>query len=331
MGGSGVAQPRALRLALFGDGAWAADTLRRLHGGAHRVAVAVLRERPSDGTLGDACARLGVPVLQPANASAPEFLAQLRAYAPELLLSVSYNQILRRTALDCAPLGAVNFHAGTLPFYRGRNVINWAIINGESEIGLTSHYVDEGIDTGDIIIQRSLPIGWTDTYGEVLARVVAALPGLAVDTVHAIADGSATRCRQAHLPGTYFGGREDGDEWLDWSDTSEHLHNKIRAITRPAPGARTMLGASELVIWRAYYDPAWPRYIATPGQVVGRQPGRGVLVKTGDSTLLVQETQGVGEEPGVPAWRIGTRLGVDVVGALRAVQARLSALEQRRP
>ena len=330
MDGSGVTESRSLRLALFGDGAWAADTLVRLHDAGHRVAVAVLRARPSDGALGEACTSCGVPVLAPADASAPAFLAALRGYAPDLLLSVSYNQILKRAALDCAPLGAVNLHAGKLPFYRGRNVINWAIINGETEIGLTSHHVDEGIDTGDIIAQRTLPIGWTDTYGEVLARVVAALPGLAVDTVNAIADGSATRCPQAHVAGTYFGGRENGDEWLDWSDSSEHLHNKVRAITHPGPGARTMLGSQELTIWRAYFDPNWPRYIATPGQVVGREHGRGVLVKTGDSTLLVQEVQVAGEAPLVPAWRIGTRLGVNVVAALRAAQDQLTALERRR-
>lgn len=330
MDGSGMTDGRSLRLALFGDGAWAADTLVRLNEAGHRVAVGVLRERPSDGALGEACARCGVPVLAPADASAPAFLAALRGYAPDLLLSVSYNQILKRAALDCAPLGAINMHAGKLPFYRGRNVINWAIINGETEIGLTSHYIDEDVDTGDIIVQQTLPIGWTDTYGDVLARVVAALPGLAVDTVNAIADGSATRCPQAHLAGTYFGGRENGDEWLDWSDSSEHLHNKVRAITHPGPGARTMLGHSELTIWRAHFDRNWPRYFATPGQVVGRERGRGVLVKTGDSTLLVQEVQLPGKARSVPAWRIGTRLGVDVAAALRAVQDRLAALERLR-
>jgi methionyl-tRNA formyltransferase len=212
-----------------------------------------------------------------------------------------------------------------LPFYRGRNVINWAIINGEQEIGITSHYVDQGIDTGDIIIQRTLPISWTDTYGDVLGRVVDALPGLVVETVNAIAAGTAGRRPQAHLPGTYFGGREEGDEWLDWSDTSVNLHNKVRAITRPGPGARTVLGNKSVIVWRAYCDPAWPRYIAVPGQVVGRQGENGVLVKTGDSTLLIQEVQVDGEEPAVPRWRIGTRLGVDLVAALSARQVRADA------
>lgn len=331
MAGSGLTHERPLRLVLFGDGAWAADSLRLLHGGPHPVAAVVLRARPSDDTLGAMCTRLGVPVLQPENAAAPAFIAELQALEPDLGLSISYNQILRRCALDRCALGVVNFHAGLLPRYRGRNVINWAIINGEREIGLTAHYVDEGIDTGDIIAQRRLPIAWTDTYGDVLTGVVAALPDLVVDTVTAIAAGSATRCPQAHDQATYFGGREVGDEWLDWSDTSVNLHNKVRAITHPGPGARTLFGDRELIVWRAYCDPAWPRYLATPGQVVGRRPGAdgGVIVKTGDSTLLVQLTQVPGDAPAVPAWRIGTRLGVNAGAALHTLLARRGAADTR--
>ncbi|MGZ5488958.1 MAG: methionyl-tRNA formyltransferase, partial [Candidatus Aminicenantales bacterium] len=224
-----------------------------------------------------------------------------------------------------APLGFVNFHAGKLPNYRGRNVVNWALINGETEIGLTAHFMDEGIDTGDILLQKTLPILWTDTYGDLLARVVEAFPDLVSDAVRMSAEGRVVRRPQAHLPGTYFAGRGEGDEWLDWSDTSLHLYNKIRAISRPAPGARTRIGRSTVVVWRAEYDPAWPKYVATPGQVVGRVPDEGVFVKTGDSTLLVKEVE---EAPGVvgrPSWPIGARLGWQVTPALEALRTELEA------
>ena len=326
MVGPGVAPGAALRLVLFGDGPWAANSLRCLHESAHAIAAVVVRTQPSDRSLTEACEALGIPVFAPENVNAPTFVSVLQALEADLALSVSYNQIVRRPVLESARLGMVNFHAGKLPYYRGRNVVNWAIINGESEIGLTAHYVDEGIDTGDIILQRTLPIGWTDTYGDVLGRVVNAFPSLVADTVRAIASGTATRTPQAHLPGTYFGGRGEGDEWLDWSDTSVNLHNKIRAITRPGPGARTLVGGRTVVIWRAYCDPSWPRYLAIPGQVVGRRED-GVVVKTGDSTLLVHEVQVDGETPTVPQWRIGTRLGLDPVAALCAMQARTTAHE----
>jgi len=299
-----------MKILFFGDGAWAADSLRRI-APRWEICAVVQRLRPSSEALADFVGELGLPLLQPRNVNSPEFLEIVRSFAPDLNVSVSYDQIVRRALLEAAPLGFVNFHAGRLPYYRGRNVVNWAIINGETEIGITGHYMDEGIDTGDIILQRTLPIAWTDTYGDVLDRVVAAFPDLVEVTLAAIAGGTAARRPQAHLPGTYFGARKDGDEWLDWSDTSVHLHNKVRAITRPGPGARTTLGGRTVLIWRAFYDPQWPKYIATPGSVVSRIPEKGVVVKTGDSTLLLEEAGLAGGSSGVPVWPIGTRLGVE--------------------
>ena len=103
-------------------------------------------------------------------------------------------------------------HAGKLPAYRGRNIINWAIINSRAqEIGVTVHLVDHGIDTGDIVLQRILPIAWTDTYGDVLDRVIHEIPGLVVDSLGLIASGEAHPQPQGP-GGTYYGGRHDGDE-----------------------------------------------------------------------------------------------------------------------
>jgi methionyl-tRNA formyltransferase len=299
-----------VRVLFFGDGAWAARCLAPLREDGVELAGAVLRRQPSSSDFGDAARTLGLPVYQPERANTPAFVEEVRRLAPDLNLSVAYDQIVRRPLREVAPRGFVNIHAGKLPLYRGRNVLNWALINGETEVGITAHFMDDGIDTGDIVLQRCLPVGWTDTYGEVLARVVDAIPDLVRDTVRAIATDRFERRSQAGLPGTYFGGRGEGDEWLDWSDSSVHLHNKVRAITRPGPGARTTVDGRSVVVWRAFFDRAWPRYIATPGQVVGHEPGRGVLVKTGDSTLRVEEIQLEGRPPEPPAWAIGTRLGV---------------------
>lgn len=315
----------SLRVVLLGDGEWAARSLAALQRTPHRVVAAVLRERPSDESLGRAAREAGLPVRQPHGVNAVEMRDWLAALEPDLLLSVAYNQILRAPVREVARHGALNLHAGKLPFYRGRNVINWALINGETEIGITAHFMDDGIDTGDIVLQRTLPIGWTDTYGTVLQRVTDALPALATDAVALIAGGHPPRQVQRGLPGTYFGGRGEGDEWLDWSAPSATLHNKIRAITRPGPGARTALDGTPVVVWRAFYDPAWPRYLATPGQIVGRSAG-GVTVKTGDSTLLIQEAALDGADGAIPDWPIGTRLQVSRAAAL---EERLERLERR--
>jgi methionyl-tRNA formyltransferase len=315
-----------MRIVLFGDGAWAARSMLRLVEEGHALAAAVVRVRPSDRTVTDAAARANVPVLQPSQPNGPEFLEAMNALAPDLALSISYDRILRRSLLEVPRLGCLNIHAGRLPEYRGRNVINWAILNGETEIGVTAHMMDEGIDTGDILLQRLLPIHWTDTYGDVLGRVVDAIPELVSDAVRGLAEGTVTR-RAQPAGGTYFGGRGEGDEWLDWSDTSRNLYNKVRGISRPGPGARTMVCDRPVIIWRAEYEPTWPKYLATPGQVVGRAEGGGVVVKTGDSTLVLREVQSDAATIGAPSWAIGTRLGLDVTARLGALAARVAELE----
>jgi methionyl-tRNA formyltransferase len=317
MGRSGVTP---LRVVLLGDGAWAALTLERLLMSSHEVLAVILRTQPSDATLADAARRAGIPTRQPVRINSAEAVTTLAGFTPDLLVSIAYDQILRTPTRSAARLGAINFHAGKLPYYRGRNVINWAIINGETEIGLTAHFMDDGIDTGDILLQRTLPIGWTDTYGDVLARVTAAMPDMVTATLDGLAAGTLVPRSQRELPGTYCGGRGPGDEWLDWSAGSAALHNKVRAIARPGPGALTALNGHQVIVWQAYFDPTWPRYIATPGQVVGR-PANGVMVKTGDSTLLVLRVELDDGPIVVPEWPIGTRLDVN---QLSTVVERLS-------
>jgi methionyl-tRNA formyltransferase len=312
-----------MRIVLFGDGLWATNSLLHLQETKRaQVLGVVLRCAPSENSLRQTAQDLGLRIFQPENVNAHEFVQQIRSLTPDLNLSISYNQILRLPIMETARLGCVNFHAGKLPLYRGRNVINWAIINGESEIGLTAHFMDEGIDTGDIILQHTLPIGWTDTYGDVLHRVVDYFPVFVDQAIRSLLDQDYERRPQDLMIGSYFGARMAGDEWLDWSDTSFNLHNKVRAISRPGPGARTILGATSIIIWRAFYDTAWARYRANAGEVVGRSP-EGVLVKTGDSSLLVKEVQ-VGDGPSLtPHWAIGTRLGLNAGAQLESILQRL--------
>jgi len=315
-----------MRVLLFGDGAWAANSLLRLQQTerAHIVGV-VLRSAPSDDSMSRVGQECGLRVFRPENVNAPDFVNQVRRLNPDLNLSISYNQILRQPLIQAAALGFVNFHAGKLPFYRGRNVLNWALINGEKEVGVTAHFVDEGIDTGDIILQHTLPVAWTDNYGDVLERVVDYFPGFVDQTVQRLVTGDYERRPQSVEQGCYFAGRETGDEWLDWTDTSVNLHNKVRAISRPGPGARTTVGFEPVIVWSAFYDPGWPNYLANPGQVVGRCT-EGVFVKTANSTLLVKEVQ-FGDGPAVtPCWSIGTRLGVNAGAQLEMMLGRLSLL-----
>src|SRR2546430_1150363 len=224
----GPALESTLRLVLFGDSRRGAYALRRLAHGRHQPVPVSARPRPSAGALAQAAQRLGVPLLRPHDVNDPGFVECLKSLGPTLGLSIAYNQILRPAVLESAPLGFLNFHAGKLPFYRGRNVVNWALINGEAEIGVTAHFMDEGIDTGDILVQRTLPVGWTDTYGDVLARVVEAIPSLVEESVELVARGGYSVRRQADLPGAYFAGREAGGGWLGRAAPRGDMGHKTR-------------------------------------------------------------------------------------------------------
>ena len=312
----------------FGDGAWATLSLQRLLSDGHHALGVVLRRKPSDALLSTLAVELSLPMYQPKSVNADEFVQQVCKLSPDLNISFAYDQILRAPIVRSAGLGFINCHAGALPAYRGRNIINWAIINGESSIGLTVHYIDEGIDTGDIILQERLPIQWEDTYGSVLERVTEAFPDILAEAVRLIERGEVRSKPQDHLAGTYFSARIDGDEWIDWSDTSLNTYNKIRAITHPGPGARTLLDDLTVIIWKATYDPDWPKYIATPGEVIGVLPGEGVRVKTGDSTILLKEVQIGGDPPIEPKFRIGTRFGTDLNRTVMSLRQEVAELRK---
>jgi methionyl-tRNA formyltransferase len=208
----------------------------------------------------------------------------------------------------------INVHAGALPFYRGRNVLNWAIINGETSFGVTCHYVDEGIDTGDIIEQRMLPIGQDDDYAVVLGAAQVACADVLHEALGALALGNVRRRQQnsIHPVGFYCGRRVRGDEILDWNQPASRVHDFIRGIAPPAPGARTWAGATEYAVLRSRQIVDACVYIGTPGEVVGRD-GEGIVVKCQDSTLRVQLVARIGADglagaPEVPRLKIGTRL-----------------------
>lgn len=315
-----------MKIVYFGDGAWGTRCLEQLLADEHEVLAVVLRVNPSESSLADTATRHGLAVRAPLSANASEFVEWVRSLGPELNISMSYDQIVKQPLLGTAPLGFLNCHAGRLPFYRGRSVINWAILNDEKEIGLTIHFLDEGIDTGDIVSQRTLPILWEDDYASVLAKVNDAFPAMLAETVRGLADGSLRRTAQRQHLGTYFCRRLPGDEWIDWRDSSRQVYNKIRAITRPGPGARTELKGRGVAAWKARYNPDWPRYLATPGEVVSVEEGGGIRVKTGDSTVVLVEIEFIGPEP-APRIRIGSRFGANLPSAVARLEAEVANLK----
>ena len=293
-----------LVIGYFADGPWSHLALDLLAADPSlRVAVICARFDSPDPVLRDRAASHGIQFLTHANINSAEFAETISGHECDLFVSMSFNQIFRKKLSDTPRLKTINCHAGKLPFYRGRNILNWALINDESEFGITVHYIDQGIDTGDILAQRVLPITDEDTYATLLQRSYPACAELLYGTIRQLQAGEIVGMpqRSGHPMGFYCTARVAGDERLNWNQTSREVFNFVRAICRPGPEARTVCRGDELRINRVELLPDAPVFKGFPGAVVGVEGGA-FLVKTADSFVRVAEWSGVDKI------RIGDRL-----------------------
>ena len=185
-------------------------------------------------------------------------------------------------------MGIINCHAGKLPFYRGRNVLNWALINDEKDYGITVHFVDEGIDTGDIVLQRSYEINDLDTYSTLLERAYIDCAVILSESLKIICSGEFKRIKQKniHPVGFYCGIRGEGDEIIDWKANSRDIFNFIRSICNPGPQARTYVNGNLVKINSSRLIENAPSYKNTCGQLISKTK-KGFIVKTGDSYIEI--------------------------------------------
>lgn len=301
-----------MRIAYFGDGPWAHRALRQLLAEGYDVALVVVRADFRDPVLLEIAREHSIESTWHENVNSPEFLERLRALQADLGVSMSFNQIIRHELLHLFPQRFINCHAGKLPFYRGRNILNWALINDEQEIGVTCHYIDAGIDTGDIILQKTFPITDADDYGTVLERAIALCPAVLVEAVGLLRDASARPYAQPAI-GTYFVARQNGDEFIDWSWPSRRVFTFVRAITTPGPLARTWLRVGAelalVLIERVAEVPDMPAYYCAEGAVVGISAAGNPLIKTGDTVVEVLAYQI--QHPKRRRLRVSDRLGLN--------------------
>lgn len=303
-----------MKIGYFADGPWSHRALEYIFSSSDlEIVFIVPRYDTRDPVLNEWAEKLCVPFILVDNVNSPEFLSSIKEYSPDLLVSMSFNQILKKEIIDLSPNGFINCHAGALPFYRGRNPLNWVLINGEKSFGITVHYVDEGIDTGDIIEQKIYPISMIDNYQSLLNLAVVECAEVLITAIKKIKAGSVKKTSQQdiHPVGTYFGVRKFGDENIDFSWGAEKFYNFVRAISYPGPGARFNIDGQEYAIEGCELIPHAPTYIATEGEVVGRTAG-GVVVKLGDATVLLTAIRVISldsnSEPFQPKFKIGTRL-----------------------
>ncbi len=280
-----------IKIGYFGDGPWAHEALKRLiRDNSIEIKFVTVRYDKRDPELMELAQRNDIPVEIHQNVNSDEFLNKISKYNVDLFVSMSFNQIFKIGTINYPPLKTINCHAGKLPFYRGRNILNWALINDEKEFGITVHYIDEGIDTGDIILQRTYPITDEDDYSTLLNTAYTGCADVLYDAIKQIQLGTVHITRQDTIDpvGMYCGMRKLGDEILNWNLSSREIFNFVRAICRPGPMATSTLNGQEIKINKVREVKGAHQYINTPGQILGKTK-QGFYVKTKDTFIEVTE------------------------------------------
>ena len=279
------------KIGYFADGPWSHKAFELLIQDENiEICFIVPRTDTDDDTLKKFAKKYSIDYLHPVKVNSLEFIEKAKEYKCDLFVSMSFDQIFREDIINMPRLNTINCHAGKLPFYRGRNVLNWALINDEKEFGITVHFIDKGIDTGDIIAQRTYPITDKDTYGTLLEVAYEKCAKLLYEAVEQIIDGSFKNIKQSsiHPVGFYCGRRTVGDEIIDWNSTSREIFNFVRALSTPGPLATTYIDNTPVKINRVRLIEEAPKYINIPGQVLSKTEN-GVLVKTNDSFVEIIE------------------------------------------
>jgi len=278
-------QRNNMRIVFFGTPDFAVEPLKAIMAAGHDVCAVVTREDKPKGRgyemmptpVKEEALRHGIEVLHPVKMKDEAFLQHLREIKADAFVTAAFGRILPKVLLDIPPKGCINIHGSLLPSYRGAAPIQWAVIDGLKETGITTMLTDEGLDTGDIIKQYKVSVDKDETGGSLFDKL-AALGGVAiVDTLSCIENGSVTPIKQGDTDTAYARMLTKADGEIDWSKSAVEIERLIRGLN-PWPCAFTKLGNKTLKIWKA--------------EVVSEMlEGNPLCFKTGDGYLYAQEVQ----------------------------------------
>ncbi len=285
------------RIVFMGTPDFAAASLRRLLDAGYPVAAVVTQpDRPrgrgqevAKPPVKELAEAHGIPVVQPEKIRTPEFEAWLRAQQARWAVVVAYGRILPANVLAVPPGGCINVHASLLPRWRGASPIQWAIVNGDRETGVTTMLMDEGLDTGPMLVRRALAIGPDEDAASLHDRLAALGGDVLLETLRGLADGSVRPEPQPAEGATYAPILKKEDGAIDWSAPAERIHDRVRGLT-PWPGAFSHAGGQYVKILRT----AVLSGTAAPGAVAAVQAD-GVDVGTGEGLLRLIEVQPAGK------------------------------------
>lgn len=261
--------------------------------GAPIAGLLTHRDDPKEEIWWRSCAELAASRKIPVYF--PEWLDEdweraIAAMRPAIIYSFSYRHLIAESVLKIATAGAFNLHPSPLPRYRGRAPVNWMIINGEREAGVTLHHMVARADAGDIVAQRTVAIDDSDTALTLYRKLVPLGAALVRDYHPAIAASIAPRIAQDLSKGSYFGRRHPEDGRIDWRWPARRVFNLVRGVTHPYPGAFCYLGGRKLFVWQARIANE-TGVCGTPGEIIAEDVGGALEVAAGEGSLLVLRAQ----------------------------------------
>jgi methionyl-tRNA formyltransferase len=278
-----------IKIGYFADGPWSHNAFKKLISDKDiDISFICVRWNTKDVTLKKYCRKYKISYLRHPDVNSFEFIELVKNFNCDIFISMSFDQIFKNEIINLPSLKVINCHAGKLPFYRGRNILNWALINDEKEFGITVHYVDEGIDTGDIILQRCFLITDEYNYSNLLNIAYEECANVLYDAILLIKSGGFIPITQASidLVGSYYSKRKLGDELINWKQSSRDIFNFVRAICPPGPSARAWIKNVEMKINKVEEISNAPYRYSSPGLILHKDK-TGFLVKTIDSFVKV--------------------------------------------
>ena len=285
------------------------------------VAVVTHRDDPAEGDWFESVADIArahrLPLFAPPSPNVPALAGTLAALAPDLILSVWYRRLLGPDLLALPRIAALNLHGSLLPAYRGRAPVNWVLVNGERQTGVTLHHMTHEADAGDIVAQTPIDIDPDDTALSLYQRLIKVGVELLMDVYPRVLAGTAPRIPQDPARASWFGRRRPEDGRVRWEWPAERIANMIRAVTHPFPGAFVGDGGERLFLWAGRVDRS-SGTAAPPGTLLDVRPGQGIAVATGTGSLLLTRIQHASvEEAPADLWalRQGLRPGAALPGA----------------
>lgn len=231
-----------------------------------------------------------IPVYTPTTLKDEKWIQLIEDATPDFIFSFYYRHMIPKRILDIPRVAALNLHGSLLPKFRGRAPVNWVLVEGESETGVTLHEMVEKPDAGDIIAQKKIEIAFEDDVYTLYMKMTSAARHLMKETLPMLADGTFVRTPQTGTS-SYFGGRKPEDGLITWQKDALSLYNLTRAVTHPYPGAFTLIGERKLFIWKSH--PESDTGNGVPGKVLSSRP---LKIATGKGSLNLVRVQLEGEQ-----------------------------------